>query len=179
MLVFGWFHKSKESELSKKGFYEALIRKTSPSGGGLHCNEAYVIIQNVDGLKKGVYHYNVRKHGLTYIGEWEEPLSELLCGQYFGDKAAIGIFVVAHLEKLWAKYPHSRGYRVALCDAGHLSQMFHLCARSLGLDSWLTGAFEDCAVSGLLKLEGAHHAPLLFLAAGYGSGDSLPAEFLE
>lgn len=178
-MTFGDFHKNEVSELQEKGFCNSMIRKTSPSAGGLHCNEAYVIIQNVSGLGPGVYHYSVQRHGLTLIQEWNEQLSHYLCGQYFANDCAFGVFITSYLEKLWWKYPHSRGYRMALTDSGHLSQMFHLSAASRHLDSWITGAFDDKMVSRLLKLEGPHQAPVLFIAAGHGQHQSIPREITE
>lgn len=177
-MTFGWFHKDEPSELLEKGFQDLMIRKTSPAGGGLHCNEAYVIVQNVIDIPPGVYHYSVKRHGLTAIGPWNEKFETYLYGQYFGNQSAFGVFITAYLEKLWWKYPHSRSYRMALADSGHLSQMFHLCAAALKLDSWITGAFQDDDVQKLLGLEGPHQAPLLFVTAGYGTHEGVPNEFL-
>lgn len=173
-VAFGDFHKNEVSEIESKGFKNSMLRKTSPSAGGLHCNEAYVVIQNVSGVERGVYHYSVKRHGLTFIQRWEGQISQYLCDQYFANDCAFGVFITAYLDKLWWKYPHSRGYRMALADSGHLSQMFHLSAASRRLDSWITGAFDDRMVSQLLKLEGPHQAPLLFVAAGYGLHEGIP-----
>ena len=43
------------------------IKRTSPSGGGLHPIEAYPLIINVDGLDPGLYHYRVEDHSLELL----------------------------------------------------------------------------------------------------------------
>jgi hypothetical protein len=46
-----------------------MLKRTSPSGGGLHPIEAYPLIAGVDGLAPGLYHYNARDHSLELIAE--------------------------------------------------------------------------------------------------------------
>ncbi|MDQ3857272.1 MAG: hypothetical protein M3327_02320, partial [Actinomycetota bacterium] len=38
------------------------LKRTSPSGGGLHPVEAYPLVTNVEGITPGLYHYNSRDH---------------------------------------------------------------------------------------------------------------------
>ena len=44
-----------------------VLKKNSPSGGGLHPIEAYLIVQNVDGVAPGLYHYHAIAHALEPI----------------------------------------------------------------------------------------------------------------
>jgi putative peptide maturation dehydrogenase len=41
-----------------------FLKKTSPSGGGLHPVEAYLLVRNVEGLAPGLYHYHATTHAL-------------------------------------------------------------------------------------------------------------------
>jgi putative peptide maturation dehydrogenase len=41
-----------------------FLKKTSPSGGGLHPVEAYLLLRNVEGLAPGLYHYHATTHAL-------------------------------------------------------------------------------------------------------------------
>ena len=41
-----------------------FLKKTSPSGGGLHPVEAYLVVQHVEGVAPGLYHYQAREHAL-------------------------------------------------------------------------------------------------------------------
>ena len=45
-----------------------FLKKNVPSGGGLHPIECYLIVQNVEGVTPGLYHYQAVEHAL-------EPLS--------------------------------------------------------------------------------------------------------
>jgi SagB-type dehydrogenase family enzyme len=166
---FGLFHGPWE-ELRAIKAQELGYRKSSPSGGGLHPLEAFVVIKNVNGINPGIYHYNILSHALIKVNDAisDPDLIELLAGQYFVEGIAFGVFLVAYLEKIWWKYFHSRAYRVALLDAGHLSQTFLLTATAAKLLPWLTADFNDEKVSATLKVNGMTQIPLHFLAAGHG-----------
>ncbi len=172
-VVFGDFHPIQD-EYDKFLVEKIGLRKTSPSGGGLHSAEAYLIAQNISGLNQGVYHYQAHKHVLTLInpGDFSEKFSEYFCGQYFIKDISMGIFITSRFEKLWHKYPHSRAYRVALLDIGHLSQTFQLVSTSLGLNPWLSGAFADAEISKLLRLDKQSEQPMFFVGAGIGEWSS-------
>jgi SagB-type dehydrogenase family enzyme len=76
--------------------------------------------------------------------------------------------MVARFDKIWWKYPHSRSYRLALLDVGHLSQTFHLACAAHSLKSWLTGVFYDDELARRLQLDGTREAVLLTVGAGHG-----------
>lgn len=166
----------KENNLSTLG-----IRKAFPSGGGLHPEEGYIVALEVEGLEKGVYHYRFDEHQLTLIkqGDFEDKLVELLCGQYYLKGIAFGIFLSARFDKTWWKYPHSRGYRVVLLDIGHASQTVLLTATALGLNTWLTAAFNDTGVDEFLGIETPCEASLFFIGIGHGDNASLNPEMLR
>lgn len=173
-VVFGDFHPERD-DYSRYGFRQIGLRKTSPSGGGLHSSEAYVLMLNVAGYERGVYHYQAHNHVLTLIKNTDinSIICKLLCGQYFAEQLSFGIFITSRFDKIWHKYPHSRAYRVALLDVGHLSQTFQLTATALGLQTWLSGAFLDNEVSRLLHLKDDTEQPLFFVGAGIGDNSPL------
>lgn len=158
-----------------KGMTQLGIRKAFPSGGGLHPEEVYLIVLRVEGLDPGVYYYHSQDHYLSLIesGCFEEKMIDLLGSQFYAQGLAVGIFLSSRFDKIWWKYKHSRGYRVALLDAGHASQTFLLTATALGLNTWLTGAFSDQGVKELLQIQDSSEHPLFFVGAGHGSNDSL------
>ena len=169
------------THLTENGLRELGIRRTSPSGGGIHSSQAYLIAMNVEGLEAGVYFYNGDVNDLTLMSSIDvsTSLPGYLGGQPFVSGAGAGIFVTSVLSRVWKKYPGSRAYRVPLLDIGHLSQTFHLTAAALGLQSWLTAAFDDEQISALLKISDSTENPFLFLALGHGSGDQLWPELLN
>ncbi|MFJ2363973.1 DUF692 family multinuclear iron-containing protein [Pseudomonas sp. NPDC087697] len=130
-------------EQNRMGDY--FLKKTSPAGGSLQGTEVYVVLMNVQGFERGLYHYSVRRHGLELLSR-EDPrawISEA-CGEQPWIKGAAAVFVsTARVERMAWKYEFSRALRVALMDAGHLSQTFSLVATALGLGCFTTAALRD------------------------------------
>jgi SagB-type dehydrogenase family enzyme len=177
--TFGRVHKTEDD--TDTGWRESGVpmehfgyRRTSASGGSLQVIEAYVVASNVSGLAEGIYHYNSLDNSLVQIRQehTRKPMVGLLAGQYFGDGAALGIFLTARFDRAWWRYKVSRGYRVALLDAGHLSQTFQLVATTLNLNTWVTAAFLDGAIEEYLELDTPREAPIMYLCAGPGTGSA-------
>lgn len=173
--TFGKFHGEEWSDFQTKGLSPLGMRKSSPSGGGLHPIEAYIIVFNVKTLKKGIYHYSVKHHALTLIKDSinYEELIPYFYNQFYIENISFGVFLVANFDKCWEKYPHSRAYRIVLMDAGHVSQTFLLNATAAGLNTFLSAAFKDKEISTLLGIDGVTQSPLHFVAAGMGGNTSL------
>ena len=177
-VTFGFIQKWNDvldSELQVTG----LFRRTSPSGGSLHPTDGYLLVKNVTGLKSGIYFYDSQNHHLIYQNSLPDDFlfSQYLIGQFWADKLPFGVFCVSDFSMIWSKYPDARALRVGFMDVGHLSQTFLLSATALGLNTWLTGAFEDNKVHQLLNLPFDYHAPLLFLGAGKGNNNPIPSVF--
>ncbi|MNY40178.1 Nitroreductase family protein [compost metagenome] len=79
----------------------------------------------------------------------------------------------SRFDKLWWKYPHSRAYRSALMDVGHLSQTFNLVATAHNLNTWLTGYFIDDLLNKLIKIDGFKEHSLFVVAGGHGLQDPI------
>ena len=155
-------------------------RRSSPSAGGLNACEGFLLVQNVDGLEPGIYAYHPADHTLSRINPLPQPaLGQLLGGQHFINNLPLGMFITARFDRLWWKYEHSRAYRMAFVEAGHLSQTFQLVATALGLNTWLTGAFADQQVEALLNLEGSAEQPLFFVGCGQSDGQVMCHEMRE
>lgn len=156
-------------------------RKSFPSAGGLHPEEAYVVSLNIEGLTSGIYYYNSVDHNLSLVNDSfsESELISILQGQYFASGLAGGIFLTSRFEKTWWKYPHSRGYRMSLIDNGHASQSILLTATALGLDTWMTGAFSDSNVEKILRIETTTEQPLFFIGFGHGDNTTLDSSMLQ
>jgi SagB-type dehydrogenase family enzyme len=179
--TFGAVHGPDRGDVDGFGIRSYGYRRTSPSGGGLQTTEPYLVNFTITGLPVGVYHYHSIDHRLTRI-DGELPaadLGALLAGQTFANDLGFAIFLVARFDKMWWKYPHSRSYRVALMDVGHLSQTFHLACTGYGLTSWLTGAFYDEEIARRLGLDPARQAVLLVVGAGTGDGRAISPAILQ
>lgn len=174
--AFGRFHQE-DAEIKELGLQDVCLRKTSPSGGGLHPTEVYLAALNVEGLEPGIYHYNVKDHLLVSINNAfnKNDLQEILHEQFYMQNISAGLFLTSCFHKIWQKYPNSRAYRVALMDVGHISQTTLLIATALGFQTWVSGAFREDQAKKLLQLTTIEEAPLFFIGLGHGSNQMLPA----
>lgn len=162
-------------QFSERGLATPTRRRSSPSGGSLQSCEAYVLARNVKGLEAGIYHYWSDEDALGRMGPLPQSMTfgDLAAGQMLADELSALVVVTCRFDKLAWKYPHSRAYRVALLDAGHLSQTFQLFATAHGLRTWVTGMFFDWDVRSMLQIESeSHEYPLIML--GLGTGDYCP-----
>jgi SagB-type dehydrogenase family enzyme len=156
-----------QSWLQLKGIGRVGL-KTSPSGGARHPIEAYVLALRVQGLRRGLYHYNAGKHRLELLepGATAARASSYLNGQWWFGAAAALVFMTAVFARPQWKYPASRAYRIVLLDAGHLCQTFCLAATWLGLAPFCTMAFADLKIENDLKIDGVTES--IIYAAGVG-----------
>lgn len=125
------------------------VKKNSPAGGGLHAVEAYVLVQRVEGLAPGLYHYLAMAHALEPLqaldaGEANAWAHRFVAGQdWFRDAPAM-VVMVARFDRLFWKYRrHAKAWRVVHLDVGHLSQTMYLSATELGLGAFVTAAIND------------------------------------
>ena len=179
--TFGAVHGPDRGDVDVYGIRSYGYRRTSPSGGGLQTAEPYLVNFTISGLPTGIYHYHSLDHTLTQI-EGEFPagdLGPLLAGQNFANDLGFAIFMVMRFDKMWWKYPHSRSYRVALMDVGHLSQTFHLACTGYALTSWLTGVFYDDEIARRLRIDPDREAVMLMVGAGTGDGRAINQAILD
>lgn len=149
-------------------------RRSSPSGGGLNATEGYLYARNVIGLESGLYYYDPYRHELRLHTKSLPTLGALLSGQYFSNMLSIGLFLTSRLDKLWWKYAHSRAYRMALVELGHIAQTFQLLATQVNLGTWLTGALNETPIDSLLNLINPAEQVMFFVGAGHSDGSEGP-----
>ncbi len=123
-------------------------KKNSPSGGGLHPMEAYLIVQQVDGLEPGLYRYLADSHSLLPLTAPDQPLRDFIMesvGQqhWFANAHCLVAMVPRFDRSFWKYRRHAKGYRVVALEAGHLSQTLYLSATDLGLGAFITGAINE------------------------------------
>ena len=153
------------------------VKKNSPAGGGLHAVEAYVLVQRVEGLAPGLYHYLSMEHSL-------EPLRALtaeeaanwahrfVAGQDWFDNAPVMVVMTARFDRLFWKYRrHTKAWRVVHLDVGHLSQTMYLSATERGLGCFVTAAINDRAVEQALELPALREGPIAVVGFGARSGE--------
>ncbi len=125
-----------------------FLKKTSPSGGGLHPIEAYLIVQNVEGLAPGLYHYHSIAHALEPMTATQQPLHALamaaVAEQHWFANAHVMVLLAPRYDRTFWKYrSHAKAYRAVTLEAGHLSQTLYLSATEAGLGAYITCAINE------------------------------------
>lgn len=145
-----------------------LAQKTSPSGGALHPSEAYVLARKVEGVARGIYHYDAGSHRLQLLrrGMTSAEIQRYLAGQWWFRDAAFLVFITAVFGRTQWKYDYARAYRAILIEAGHLCQTFCLTATWLGLAPFCTIALADTKIERSLGLDGISESVTYALGAG-------------
>jgi putative peptide maturation dehydrogenase len=158
------------------------IKRTSPSGGGLHPIEVYPVISNVAGVPPGIYHYCVGEHALSLVegldpGQGRELATSFMCGQsYFGDAHACFVLTARFLRNHWKYRRHPRAYAGILMDAAHLSQTLYLVSAELGLGAFVTIAINGRAIEERLGLDGVSEGGIAMAGCGPRAPGQSPLE---
>lgn len=153
------------------------VKKNSPAGGGLHAVEAYVLVQRVEGLAPGIYHYLSMDHALEPLRaltaeEAADWAHRFVAGQDWFDNAPVMVVMTARFDRLFWKYRrHTKAWRVVHLDVGHLSQTMYLSATELGLGCFVTAAINDRAVEQALELPALREGPIAIVGFGARSGE--------
>ena len=148
-----------------------FLERPLPSGGGLYPLELYVIVQKIENLEPGIYHYFTIGHALEQLRSVLLPsaLREyLLMGQEQLAAAPVIVVFTAVVARSLVKYG-DRGYRYILFEAGHAAQNLNLTASALGLGSCNIGGFFDQDLGDLLHLDREREIPLYAVSIGHPS----------
>lgn len=163
-----------------------LLKKTSPSGSGLHPSEVYPLVANVDGIEPGLYHYGVASHVLEPIEllsreEAGELAYEFTSGQPYARSAhCLFVLTTRFYRNFWKHRRHERSYAVLLMDVAHLSQTFYLVSAELGLGAFVTAAINGANIEERLGLDGIGEGAIAVCGCGVPAGvtSRLEPEFL-
>ena len=123
--------------------------------------------KNVEGLDRGLYHYDIKLHLLEELkaGDFSVLLTEACLGQeMLLSAAAVFIWSGLFFRSKW-KYKQ-RAYRYVYLDCGHIAQNLALCASTLGLGSCQVGAFYDDEVNSILGLDGEKESSIYLTVVG-------------
>ncbi|MFD3930049.1 SagB/ThcOx family dehydrogenase [Streptomyces sp. NPDC058614] len=154
----------RESNLRQAG---TRLQRHAPNSGGMGSVEAFPIVMNVDGIARGLYHFDSISHDFAGIelGDFRQWLREDVIFQEEFSRAAVAIVLVGSFKSLREKYG-VRGYRLCLIDTGHVSENVYLAATSLGLNVCATTGFIDDEVDEALQIDGVDRASLILIMVG-------------
>jgi putative peptide maturation dehydrogenase len=137
-----------------------MLKRTSPSAGGLHPIEAFPLVVNVAGADAGVHHYDAKRHALELLEPIDRETAKALttsfvCGQtYFGSVHVLVLLVARFARTHWKYREHQKAYASVLLDAGHLSQTLYLVAAERGLGAFVTTVVNNAEIDERLGLDG-------------------------
>lgn len=160
-----------------------VIKRNSPSGGGLHPVGGYVIAQHVDELEPGLYHYHPVAHALEPVAALEGKRARELAllavaGQeWFADAHALVVLAARFPRTYWKYRSHAKAYRVVTLDAGHLSQMLYIAATELGLGAFVTAAINEVDLERALALDPLLEGPIAVCGIGWRAAERTAQEF--
>lgn len=114
--------------------------KPVPSGGARHPIESYFIVgDGVEGIERGLYHYNVKHHRLDEIEISSRNLDKLfnaatVLPRSRNKKPAFAVLHSCIFSRSMFRYREPRSYRVMHFDLGHVHANEIMICRMLGLD---------------------------------------------
>ena len=148
-----------------------LLHKASPSAGARHPVEAYAVVNNVEGVRRGIYHYSVKDHSLELVkaGDFRERCVTFSAGQKWTRNASVLFLMTAIVERTAWKYRIPRVYRAFLLDAGHISQSFLLVSTALGLAAFCIGVISDLSIEKELGIDGVNETAIFAVGVGCAS----------
>lgn len=149
----------------------AFLKKNSPSGGGLHPVEAYLIVRDVEGLAPGLFHYDAVDHALRALPAPAEPLGELalaaVAGQdWFAGAHVMVVLAPRYARNFWKYRRHAKAHKAVVLEAGHLSQTLYLAATEAGLAAYVTCAINEGCLDRAFGLDPLNEGALAVCGVG-------------
>jgi putative peptide maturation dehydrogenase len=164
-----------------------FLKKNVPSGGGLHPMECYLIVQHVEGVEPGLYHYQAQEHALESLpsldGEmWTADslrtfVMEAAAQQHWFQDAHVLVLLSPRFDRTFWKYRHhAKSYRVVALEGGHLSQTLYLAATEAGLGAFITGAINEVSLERAFGLDPVSQGALALCGFGWRAPEMVTAE---
>jgi SagB-type dehydrogenase family enzyme len=146
---------------------QATLR-TVPSAGARHAIETYLLVNRVQELPPGLYHYRALEHQLHELTLFEgiaDQVQEACLKQRHITGSAVTFIWSATVYRMTWRYGE-RGYRYLFLDAGHVCQNLYLAAESIGYGVCAIAAFDDDRMNELLHLNGKDEFVLYLATCG-------------
>lgn len=140
--------------------------RTAPSAGAIYPLKSYVLAFRVQGLAAGFYAFDPEQNSLALLakGDKQERVTKACGDQQCVAECAAGLLLTAWYGRLRREFGDA-AERLALMEAGHIGQNWHLAAAALGLGSVSIGKMDPVALKLLLPIPDDEH-PLYFLITG-------------
>jgi SagB-type dehydrogenase family enzyme len=129
--------------------------------------ETYLLVNNVETLEKGIYHFRPHYFDLEFLreGDISGDLARAALGQSMVVGSQVTFIWSAVIERSKWKY-RERAYRYIYLDAGHIAQNLYLAGEALGLSVCAIAAFFDDEVNRLVGLDGVKETTIYLATVG-------------
>jgi SagB-type dehydrogenase family enzyme len=131
------------------------VYRTVPSAGARHPFETYLVVNRVEGLEPGLYHYQSLAHQLCFLGTDDrlvERAHEGCFGQYVKSSAVTFLWTAVPYRTEW-RYSIVSPKLIAL-DAGHVCQNLYLACTAIGAGACAIAAYDQQMLDAVLDLDG-------------------------
>ncbi len=107
-------------------------------------SQAFVIVNNIEGLPKGLYHSDTQAQRLPRLerGDFTTTATQLALDQPAAGEAAVNIYFITNLDEVTATLGE-RGYRAAQLEAGLRGGRVYIKATELGLRATGLTFYDD------------------------------------
>lgn len=147
---------------------EKWTKRTVPSAGARHAFETYLLINNVEDLKPGIYRYLALDHKLVEIDLAEDIGDRVVEGAYGQKMVKAGA-----LTFIWVAIPYriawrygQRSYRYLHLDIGHVAQNLYLAVENIDSGCCAIGAFYDEKMNEILGIDGEEQFVIYMASTG-------------
>ena len=130
--------------------------RTVPSAGSRHPFETYLLINNVTGLKRGLYRYLAIEHKLMFIRALEnqsERIIDATLGQKFTGKA-VAVFIWSCVAYRGEWRYNIAAHKAMLLDAGHICQNLYLACEGITAGTCAIAAYDQEKVDKIIDVDG-------------------------
>ena len=124
--------------------------RMNPSSGNLHPTEAHLILPQVNGVKGGVYHYNILRHGLEQRAKITPQIWQQVSTHFESEGFLIGLSSIFWRES-W-KYGE-RAFRYCNHDVGHALAAVSIAANLFGWKVTYLNGLSDEALNTVLGFD--------------------------
>jgi SagB-type dehydrogenase family enzyme len=147
---------------------DVVTFRTVPSAGARHALETYILVNNVEGLEKGLYRFLPIEHKLVEVDMSKDIADRVKQGcldQTFVKTSAVTFIWTAVAYRMAWRYGQ-RGYRYLHLDAGHTCQNLYLSAASVGCGVCAIAAFLDEEINPVIGVDGENEFVIYVATVG-------------
>ena len=141
--------------------------RTAPSAGALYPIETYLVVNKVENIPNGIYHYNIRDHLLENLkqGNYGNETAHAALDQEMCNDAAAVFIWTAVFNRSKCKY-NQRAYRYIYLDAGHIAENLALASTCLKLGCCHIAALFDDEVNEIIDIDGIEESTIYMTVVG-------------